>query len=587
VTRTDRRLRALVLATVALLLAATALASLPTRAEAANMAAFDPGYLISDTVFYDSSAMSADAVQSFLSTKGAACRPAADGTACLKDYRQTTATRAADARCTGTYQGAANESAATIITKVAQACGINPRVLLVTLQKEQSLVTRTTAGSASVYQKAMGYACPDTAACDSKYYGFFNQVYSAASQLRGYALNPTRFNHRAGAVNTIRYYPASKPECGSSQVYIRNQATASLYNYTPYQPNAAALAAGLGTGDSCSSYGNRNFWVYFTDWFGSAYTSDPIGFLDAATAVGPNTVRLSGWALDPDTYGPLEIHVYVDGQPTGGVANQPRPDIGAAYPGWGDNHGFTIDAPVSEGTHQACAYAINQPAGTNPLLGCRTVTTVNTAPTGFLDSVSATPSTIRVAGWTWDPDTTAALDVHVYVDSTHVGVLRADQARADVGAAHPAAGGSRGFSGEFDVAAGNHRVCVYPINVPASANPALGCAQVSVVNAEPSGFVDEIVGTTGAVRVGGWAWDADAGAATGIHVYVDGRYAGATATGLARPDVAASVPGVGAATGFSAELPASPGTHTVCVYAINAPAGVNPVLRCASGVTVG
>ena len=52
-------------------------------------------------------------------------------------------------------------------------------------------------------------------------------------------------------------------------VYIQNQATAGLYNYTPYRPNQAALDAGYGTGDSCSAYGNRNFWLYFTDWFGS------------------------------------------------------------------------------------------------------------------------------------------------------------------------------------------------------------------------------------------------------------------------------------------------------------------------------
>ena len=46
--------------------------------------------------------------------------------------------------------------------------------------------------------------------------------------------------------------------CGTSSVYIQNQATAGLYNYTPYQPNAAALANLYGTGDSCSAYGNRN-----------------------------------------------------------------------------------------------------------------------------------------------------------------------------------------------------------------------------------------------------------------------------------------------------------------------------------------
>ena len=57
--------------------------------------------------------------------------------------------------------------------------------------------------------------------------------------------------------------------CGSSPVYIQNQATANLYYYTPYQPNAAAIRAGYGEGDGCSAYGNRNFYQYFTDWFGS------------------------------------------------------------------------------------------------------------------------------------------------------------------------------------------------------------------------------------------------------------------------------------------------------------------------------
>ncbi|MBC7404826.1 MAG: hypothetical protein H7252_03970 [Cytophaga sp.] len=50
---------------------------------------------------------------------------------------------------------------------------------------------------------------------------------------------------------------------------MENQATAGLYNYTPYQPNTAALANLYGTGDSCSAYGNRNFWRMFYDWFGS------------------------------------------------------------------------------------------------------------------------------------------------------------------------------------------------------------------------------------------------------------------------------------------------------------------------------
>ena len=53
---------------------------------------------------------------------------------------------------------------------------------------------------------------------------------------------------------------------------LKSQATANLYYYTPYTPNDAALKNLYGSGDSCSAYGNRNFWRFFHDWFGS-----PIG----------------------------------------------------------------------------------------------------------------------------------------------------------------------------------------------------------------------------------------------------------------------------------------------------------------------
>ena len=51
-------------------------------------------------------------------------------------------------------------------------------------------------------------------------------------------------------------------------INIQNRATSALYRYTPYQPNAGALAAGYGTAP-CGAYGNRNFYQYFEDWFGN------------------------------------------------------------------------------------------------------------------------------------------------------------------------------------------------------------------------------------------------------------------------------------------------------------------------------
>ena len=54
-------------------------------------------------------------------------------------------------------------------------------------------------------------------------------------------------------------------------MYLENIATTSLYIYTPYTPNDAALRAYPGTGDGCSSYGNRNFYMFFREWFGDTY----------------------------------------------------------------------------------------------------------------------------------------------------------------------------------------------------------------------------------------------------------------------------------------------------------------------------
>src|SRR3954447_13332938 len=165
---------------VAVLVPVTQLLPAPS-AEAANASDFQPGYIISDENFYDPAAMSTAEIQSFLNSRVPSCR---SGYTCLKSYTQSTTSHAADPMCRA-YAGASNESAAQIIFKVQQACSISAKAILVTLEKEQGLVT-STAPSTSMYQIAMGYACPDTAPCDAEYFGFYNQVYKAAWQFKRY-----------------------------------------------------------------------------------------------------------------------------------------------------------------------------------------------------------------------------------------------------------------------------------------------------------------------------------------------------------------------------------------------------------------
>lgn len=260
-------------------------------ATAPQLVGFKPGYIISDSNFYNGSAMSAAQIQTFLNQRVPRCtlgdpgremgKPWGSTTlawACLKNakWNTTTLTRPANAYCKA-YRGASSETSAQVIAKVGQACGISPRVLLVMLEKEQSLVSDSWP-TALQFNRAMGYNCPDSgpnnsANCNPNDTGFMQQVYRAAWQLKVYRALPNNYRYQPFKNNTIQWHP--NIGCGTSNVYIENRATAALYIYTPYRPNQAALDAGWGTGDSCSSYGNRNFYQMYKQWFGTPNTFFP------------------------------------------------------------------------------------------------------------------------------------------------------------------------------------------------------------------------------------------------------------------------------------------------------------------------
>lgn len=234
------------------------------QAQLARQYGFNPGLIIADDEMTDSTSMSADDIQDFLDTRGVNC----SGDACLATKTFDTRDESKDALCDG-YAKASGETAAQIISGVATSCRINPKALLVMLQKEQGLVTATDPTDKS-YTIAMGLSCPDDGDCDAAYYGFFNQVYGAAHRLKYYQAHFEDYNYRPHETAYIQYNPDES--CSGTKVYIENDATAMLYNYTPYQPNTAALeglADGTGgEGDSCSTYGNRNFTLYYNAWFG-------------------------------------------------------------------------------------------------------------------------------------------------------------------------------------------------------------------------------------------------------------------------------------------------------------------------------
>ena len=264
------------------------------NAQAVSGADWSAGNIIDDSIFYNGNDMSVDQIQSFLNQKLPSCDTngtkrselgggtraqyaASKGYSlpiiCTKEYYENPDTKANNLG-TG-VRPPGSISAAQIIKNAAVQYGVGTKVLLVILEKEMSLVTDDWPLPNS-YRKAMGFGCPDTAPCDAQYYGFSNQVSSAARQYVIYKNNPNSYRHVAGKTNPVLYNPTSS--CGNSGVYISSTATAGLYNYTPYQPNQAALNNLYGTGDGCSAYGNRNFWTMYSNMFGSTSSAPTYGY---------------------------------------------------------------------------------------------------------------------------------------------------------------------------------------------------------------------------------------------------------------------------------------------------------------------
>ena len=284
------------------------LVAIPSEQEPAaalNGSMFDPGLIISDSVFYDFGTMSVADIQRFLDGRVAACRAAADRPGCIKDYRLSTpGATGSPGRCES-VPAKSNITAAELIYDIARACGINPRVILVKLQKEQGLITSTDP-SPRAYDFALGMDCPDSpSGCSAASAGFFWQLYKGVGQLNWYSNPAGSFTWlRPGSVISRPYYP-NRPSCGSQSFTLQNKATAALYYYTPYVPNQAALTNLYSTGDSCSSYGNRNFWRFFSDWFGSpigggfllkAAKGDTYFIVDEVKYRVPDSVLLSSMA---------------------------------------------------------------------------------------------------------------------------------------------------------------------------------------------------------------------------------------------------------------------------------------------------
>jgi surface antigen len=419
------------------------------------------------------------------------------------------------------------------------------------------------------------------------------------SPVRGAVAYWSKYYHGAGSAGHVAY--VDRVNLGSNGTV--SSIVVEEYNNLPAPNDHKWGTRTINAGSSTWPYG----FIHIKD----LPDGSPFGSFDGATGRVGGAVQVSGWTIDPDAPTiPTAVHVYIDG-PAGsgargvnlGLADVPRPDVGAANPGAGNNHGFnTTITGVSPGVHTLYAYAINAAGGgANPLLRTLQATVPGPDPIGRLDSAhGAVGGFIGVNGWTIDPDApTTPGQVHVYIDGPAGSGARgvavpASVDRPDVAAAYPGAGPAHGYSSAIGgISPGAHKIWVYLINIAGGgSNKLLTTADVSVpavAAGSPFGSFDGASDKGGgAAQVTGWTIDPDARTTpTQVHIYIDGP-AGSGVRGVnlgladaSRPDVGAAFPGSGDTHGFNATITGlRPGVHTLWAYAINAAGGgANPLLR--------
>lgn len=189
---------------------------------------FNPNNIFTDAELYDATSVSQTAIQAFLEKKNSVL-----------------------ARLSFQMNGVTQKSS-EVIWNTAQAYGINPKFLLTKLEKEQGLLSRSTATEKAL-DWATGYGCFG-GGCIEKYRGFVAQLDAAADTQRIYTEKKDQFSFKVGkATKTYDSYVVTP----------QNQATANLYIYTPY------VGASPELGISGNVGGNRLFWRIWHRYFSS------------------------------------------------------------------------------------------------------------------------------------------------------------------------------------------------------------------------------------------------------------------------------------------------------------------------------
>lgn len=114
-----------------------------------------------------------------------------------------------------------------VLFDVAKSRGLNPILLLVRLQVEKSLVSKSARPSGNAVDFALGCGCPDRKSCNEAYRGLDKQLTCGADTLRKH------FDGSSAGTGAWRVGKATNT-LDPRSINPRSHGTASLYAYTPW-----------------------------------------------------------------------------------------------------------------------------------------------------------------------------------------------------------------------------------------------------------------------------------------------------------------------------------------------------------------
>jgi len=202
---------------------------------------FDKDYLLDDDELTNATALDAQTIQTFLENKRSA----------LATYEEN------------------GKSAAELLVEAGDASQVSPLELLVRLQMERGLVSKTKERATDTdFQRALGCGCPDTAPCDPEYAGFGPQMKCSARTIRRALDKLAAGEPTAGGWQKGKTQQTLDP----LDVTPKTNATAALYNYTPWVGEAGGGRAEIG---GCSLH--MTLWNGYSRQLGSAVTAHDAG----------------------------------------------------------------------------------------------------------------------------------------------------------------------------------------------------------------------------------------------------------------------------------------------------------------------